>query len=95
MSKAVLETWECESQRIILKPITPDDEVTPGGIHKPDRFRERPTEGVIRFVSPEETFYKVGDIVKFNKYAGSAMEVAGEDLLIMHRSNVFARKQVS
>jgi chaperonin GroES len=74
-------------------------------IIRPDITREKPQEGEVLAVGPgrerdtmffsDEPEYfempvKVGDRVLFGKYNGTEVELDGEELLIMHASDVFA-----
>ncbi len=79
--------------RVVVKPL-PVEERTKGGIIIPDTAKERPQKGKVVAVGPgkkdEPTTVKVGDIVLFGKYAGTEVEIDGEEYLIMRESDIYA-----
>ena len=86
--------------RIVVKPIE-REEVTKGGIILPDTAKEKPQEGEIITVGPGKVKddgtriamdVKVGDKVIYAKYAGTEVEVDDEKLLIMHESDIMAKR---
>ena len=86
--------------RIVVKPIE-REEVTKGGIILPDTAKEKPQEGEIIAgglgkLNDEGTRItmdvKVGDKVIYAKYAGTEVEIDGEKLLIMHDSDIMAKR---
>jgi chaperonin GroES len=69
-----------------------------GGIVIPDSAAEKPSEGEVLAVGPGKKLENgdiqpmdltVGDKVLFGQYAGSAVKLDGEELLIMSESEVF------
>ena len=86
--------------RIVVKPIE-REEVTKGGIILPDTAKEKPQEGEIIAVGPGKLNdegtritmdVKVGDKVIYAKYAGTEVEIDGERLLIIHDSDIMAKR---
>lgn len=86
--------------RIVVKPIELE-EVTKGGIILPDTAKEKPQEGEIVVVGPGKLTddgtriamdVKVGDKVIYAKYAGTDVEIDNEKLLIMHESDIMAKR---
>jgi len=86
--------------RIVVKPIE-REEVTRGGIILPDTAKEKPQEGEIVAVGPGKLTdegtritmdVKVGDEVIYAKYAGTEVEIDNEKLLIMHESDIMAKR---
>ncbi len=84
--------------RIIVKPALAE-ETTKGGIIIPDTAKEKPLQGEIIAVGtgriddngkniPMQV--KVGDNVLYGKYAGTEVNIDGEDLLMMKETDVFA-----
>lgn len=65
-----------------------------GGIIIPDSAKEKPQRGTIVAVGngkkDEPITVKVGDTVLYGKYAGTEVQINGEDLLIMRESDIFA-----
>ncbi|MAQ09071.1 MAG: co-chaperone GroES [Gammaproteobacteria bacterium] len=69
-----------------------------GGIFIPDSAAEKPSQGEVLAVGPGKKLdngdvqamdLTVGDKVLFGQYAGSAVKLDGEELLIMSESEVF------
>jgi len=69
-----------------------------GGIYIPDSAAEKPSQGEVLAVGPGKKLdngdvqamdLAVGDKVLFGQYAGSAVKLDGEELLIMSESEVF------
>jgi chaperonin GroES len=69
-----------------------------GGIVIPDSAAEKPSQGEVLAVGPGKKLENgdiqpmdltVGDKVLFGQYAGSAVKLDGEELLIMSESEVF------
>ena len=81
------------NDRVVVKP-APAEEKTKGGIIIPDTAKEKPQRGEIIAVGPGKEgnlmTVQVGDIVLYGKYAGTELQVEGNDLLIMRESDIFA-----
>lgn len=74
-------------------------EKTKGGIVIPDTAKEKPQEGKIVAVGPGRKndegkvippSLKVGDIVLYGKYSGTAITVDGEEYMMMREEDVVA-----
>jgi chaperonin GroES len=86
--------------RIVVKPIE-QEEMTKGGIVLPDTAKEKPQEGEIIAVGPGKLTedgnrlpldVKMGDRVIFARYAGTEVKLNDEKLLIMHESDIMAKR---
>lgn len=81
------------ADRVVVKP-APAEEKTASGIIIPDTAKEKPQRGTIVAVGPgkkdEAVTVKVGDTVLYGKYAGTEINIDGEDYLIMRESDIFA-----
>ncbi|MBU0492332.1 MAG: co-chaperone GroES [Chloroflexi bacterium] len=86
--------------RVLIKPLE-KDEMTKGGILLPDTAKEKPQEGEIVAAGPGRLdddgdpialTVKVGDRVIYAKYAGTEIEIEGEDKkwLILKESDILA-----
>ncbi|MCX8055821.1 MAG: co-chaperone GroES [Ignavibacteria bacterium] len=84
--------------RIIVKPAKAE-EVTKGGIIIPDTAKEKPMQGEVVAVGKGRVAddgklipmnLKVGDKVLYGKYAGTEVNIDGDEYLIMRESDVFA-----
>ena len=84
------------SDRVLVKRLD-YEEKTAGGIYIPDSAKEKPSQGEIVAVGPgkvgddgklQPMTLKKGDKVLFNKYAGTEIQLAGEDHLIMREDDI-------
>ncbi|MDZ4745042.1 MAG: co-chaperone GroES [bacterium] len=84
--------------RVIVKAAQAED-VTKGGIIIPDTAKEKPMQGEIVAVGAGKQGedgkvtplqVKKGDKVLYGKYAGTEINVEGEEFLIMREADVFA-----
>lgn len=84
--------------RVIVKRLE-EKEKTKGGIIIPDTAREKPMEGKVIAVGPGKVLesgtkvsmnVKKGDRILFGKYAGSEIEIEGEEHLIMREDDILA-----
>jgi len=94
------EKLEPLGDRVVVRPIE-KEEVSKGGIILPDTAKEKPQEGEITAVGPGKLSddgerlamdVKVGDRVIFAKYAGTEVKLNDEELLIMHESDIMAKR---
>ncbi len=82
--------------RVAIKPLDQEAK-TPGGIIIPDTAKEKPMEGKIVAVGSgtrddqgkiTALTVKVGDVVVYGKWAGTEINVDGDDLVIMKESDI-------
>jgi len=87
------------ADRVVIKPLEAESK-TAGGIFIPDNAKEKPQKGEIVAVGPGKVDdkgnvikleLKVGDKVLYGKYAGTEVNVDGQDLLILRESDVLAK----
>jgi chaperonin GroES len=83
----------------ILVTRVDEEELTKGGIIIPDTAKEKPQEGKVVAVGPGKTnddgntiplSVKKGDKVLFSKYAGTEINVEGEEHLFIREEDVLA-----
>ncbi len=86
------------ADRVVVRPIEEQEQMR-GGIIIPDTAKEKPMEGEVVEVGPGRTTddgkrqapeVKKGDHILYGKYAGTEVNVGGEQLLIMRESDIFA-----
>ena len=81
------------NDRVVVKP-APAEEKTKGGIIIPDTAKEKPQRGEVIAVGPgkdgKALTVKKGDTVLYGKYAGTEIQIDGEDYLIMRESDILA-----
>jgi len=79
--------------RVIVKPAAAETK-TAGGIIIPDTAKEKPQRGIVVAAGPgkkdEPVTVKTGDTVLYGKYAGTELNLDGEELLIMRESDILA-----
>jgi chaperonin GroES len=79
--------------RVIVKAAAAEEK-TAGGIIIPDTAKEKPQRGVVVAVGTgkkdEPMTVKIGDNVLYGKYAGTEIQIEGQDLLIMRESDLIA-----
>ena len=84
--------------RILVKRVD-EEETTSGGIIIPDSAKEKPQEGQVVAVGPGKTLengnvaepnVKAGDRILFSKYAGTDVNVDGEEHIIIREDDVLA-----
>jgi len=82
--------------RVIVKRLE-EERTTASGIVIPDSATEKPDQGTVQAVgngkiledgSVKKLDVKVGDKVLFGKYAGQAIKVDGEELLVMREEDI-------
>jgi len=84
--------------RVIVKRVE-EEETTKGGIIIPDTAKEKPVEGKVVAVGDGKTTddgkrqpleVKKGDKILFGKYAGTDINIDGEEHLIMREDDIIA-----
>ena len=84
--------------RVIVRRID-EEETTKGGIIIPDTAKEKPVEGKVVAVGDGKILedgkrvsleVKAGDRVLFGKYAGTEIQIEGEEHLIMREDDIVA-----
>jgi chaperonin GroES len=86
--------------RVIVKPLSEEDNKTPSGIYIPDTAKEKPQEGEVVAVGPGEPNEKgesikpdveKGDKVVYSKYGGTEIKVEGIEYLILSSRDILAK----
>ena len=84
--------------RVIVKRVE-EEEKTKGGIIIPDTAKEKPVEGKVIAVGDGKVAddgkkipleVKAGDAILFGKYAGTEIQIEGEEHLIMREDDIIA-----
>jgi chaperonin GroES len=84
--------------RILVKRME-EEETTTGGIIIPDSAKEKPQDGLVIAAGPGKTLdsgevakvgVKKGDRILFSKYAGSDVNVDGNEHIIIREDDVLA-----
>lgn len=83
--------------RVLVKRAEETDQKSAGGIIIPDTAKEKPQRGTIVSAGPgamkddgerAAMDVKDGDEVLFGKYSGTEVKIDGDELLIMHQSDI-------
>ncbi|MDR1980797.1 MAG: co-chaperone GroES [Tannerellaceae bacterium] len=81
------------ADRVLIKPAAAEEK-TVGGIIIPDSAKEKPLKGEVVAVGngtkEEEMILKPGNVVLYGKYAGTEIDLDGDQYLIMRQSDVLA-----
>lgn len=85
--------------RVVLKQIEPEEQTTESGIVIPDTAQEQPQKAEVIAVGPGkrengkvvEPDVAEGDTVLYSKYAGTEVEVSGQEYLVLDADNVLAK----
>lgn len=84
------------ADRVVIKRIE-EATTTPGGLHIPDNAKEKPLRGTVIATGPGKVSdygerismcASVGDVVIFGKYAGTEVEIDGENYLILRDEEI-------
>lgn len=82
--------------RVLVKPIEAESR-TESGIYLPDSAKERPVKGKVVATGPGKLLengkratmsVKKGDTIVYGKYAGSEVEIKGDEHLILKESEI-------
>lgn len=86
------------NDRVLVKRLE-SEEKTAGGLYIPDTAKEKPSKGEVVAVGPGKIAddgktiamqVKIGDMVLFNKYAGTEVKLEGDDHLVMREDDILA-----
>ncbi len=86
------------NDRVLVKRLE-SEERTAGGLYIPDTAKEKPSKGEVVAVGAGKRAedgklvpmtVKVGDMVLFNKYAGTEVKLDGVEHLVMREDDILA-----
>ena len=86
------------NDRVLVKRLE-SEEKTAGGLFIPDTAKEKPAKGEVVAVGPGKAddkgkaipmAVKAGDMVLFNKYAGTEVKLDGVEHLVMREDDILA-----
>ena len=93
MSKPSIKPIAGTQNRVVIEPAAAEEK-TASGIIIPDTAKEKPQRGVVIAAGPgkkdEPVTVKAGNTVLYGKYAGTEIQIDGEDYLIMRESDILA-----
>ncbi|MDH4230957.1 MAG: co-chaperone GroES [Nitrospirota bacterium] len=73
--------------RVFVK-YSEEAERTAGGLYIPESAKEKPQKGVIEAVGSEVKEIKVGDVILFDKYSGSKINIDNNEYLIIKEEDI-------
>lgn len=86
------------NDRVLVKRLESEDK-TAGGLYIPDTAKEKPSKGEVVAAGPGKMddsgkrvamAVKEGDVVLFNKYAGTEVKLDGVEHLVMREDDILA-----
>ena len=98
MGGYVVMSFKPLNDRVLVKRLE-SEEKTAGGLFIPDTAKEKPSRGEVVAVGPGKPDdsgkrvplgIKAGDIVLFNKYAGTEIKLDGVEHLVMREDDILA-----
>ena len=84
--------------RVLVQRVE-EEEKTKGGIIIPETAKEKPIRGKVKAAGPGkltddgkrmEMSVKAGDMIMFNKYAGTEIQIEDEEHLVMREDDILA-----
>ena len=81
--------------RVVVEPAKAEEK-TSSGIIIPDTAKEKPNQGTVVAVPDDngdkenKVTVKVGDTILYGKFAGTEIEIAGNDYLIISEQDILA-----
>ena len=79
--------------RVLIK-ISESESVTKSGLYIPDTAQEKTQQGeVVAVGESEDIMVKVGEIVLYDKYAGTNIKISNEEHLILRSDDIIAKVQ--
>ncbi len=73
--------------RVFVK-YSEEAEKTAGGIYIPESAKEKPQKGIIEAVGSEVKEIKIGDVILFDKYSGSKINIDNNEYLIIKEEDI-------
>lgn len=97
LERPKVQTRRCLGAMVLVRRLDIEDELTKGGIVKPEIARMRSQRGEVVLAGPGEfvsgTFVpvdvEVGDTVLFTRYGGTDVEIEGEKLTLVHYRQLY------
>lgn len=89
--------YRCLGEQILVKRIDTEDEVTPGGVVKPQIARVKSNRGIVMAIGEGRMIgnqfmpfnLEVGDTVLFSRHGGTDVELDGQTFILLHWKMVY------
>jgi len=87
----IASRFRCVGEQLLVRRLEVADDMTAGGIIKPETARQRSTRGEIVALNPVlgHLDLKPGDTVRFSKYGGTDVEIDGEIFVLLHWKMIY------
>ena len=93
-------TFKPLGNRIVVKPLESEEQMSSGGIYIPDTAKEKPQEGTVIAVGPGRLSDEgklipmdvaVGDTVVYSKYGGTEYKDGATEYLVLREDDVLLK----
>jgi len=87
--------------RVVVKPLEDDEQMSSGGIYIPDTAKEKPQDGEVVAVGPGRLTdegqripieVEVGDTIVYSKYAGTEYKLGDTEYLVLREDDILLKK---
>lgn len=89
--------YRCLGEQILVKRIDLEDEVSPGGVVKPQIARAKSNRGIVMAIGEGRMIgnnfvpfnLEVGDTVLFSRHGGTDVELDGQMYILLHHKMIY------
>ena len=94
-------TFKPLGNRVVIRPIEGEEQMSAGGIYIPDTAKEKPQDGEVVAVGPGRLTddgnrvpleVQVGDTVVYSKYAGTEYKQGDVEYLVLREDDILLTK---
>ena len=101
MATGTKVTFKPLGNRVVIKPIEGEEQMSAGGIYIPDTAKEKPQEGEVVAIGPGKLSddgkrvpmdVAVGDTVVYSQYSGTEYREGDTDYLVVREDDILFKK---
>ena len=101
MATSTKVTFKPLGNRVVIKPMEGEEQVSAGGIYIPDTAKEKPQEGEVVAIGPGKLSddgkrvpmdVSVGDTVVYSQYSGTEYREGDTDYLVVREDDILFKK---
>ena len=101
MATGIKVNFKPLGNRVVIKPIEGEEQVSAGGIYIPDTAKEKPQEGDVVAIGPGKLSddgnripmdVAVGDTVVYSQYSGTEYKEGDTDYLVVREDDILFKK---
>ena len=101
MATQTQTTFKPLGNRVVVRPVEGEEQMSAGGIYIPDTAKEKPQEGEVVAVGPGRLTddgsrvpmeLAVGDLVVYSKYAGTEYKEGDDEYLVLREDDILFKK---